>query len=167
MEDIDKLLEDIMTPIIKENKVKDLGKLNKVVDILEGLGFTTTGSIFLYRLGLLDRKPKDIDIVIKDKKQLQPLLDGGKFDFYKIEDKVYFDQADKLVRLSYEDIKVDFFIKEDSSYTLNNDLHIKEILKYKFEIMLNNHNFNKTVLSVETNKETFDKHYNDIKHIFK
>jgi len=146
-------------------------KLNKVVDILEALGFTITGSILLFREGLLDREPKDVDVVIKNKEQLKPLLDGGKFTFYEIEDKVYFDKADKLVRLSYEDVKIDFFIKEDDSYTKNRELHIKEILKYKFEIMLNNYDFNKFNVSeynirFNPNTEAFDKHYIDIQHIF-
>jgi hypothetical protein len=145
-------------------------KLNKVVDILEALGFTITGSIFLFREGLLTREPKDVDVVIKNKEQLKPLLDGGKFTFYEKVDEVYFDKADKLVRLAYDDIKVDFFIKEDDSYTKDRELHIKEILKYKFEIMLARYDFSKNNIFLGINinyiEDTFNKHYKDIQHIF-
>lgn len=147
-------------------------KINKVVNILEALGFIITGSIFLFREGLLNREPKDVDVVIKNKEQLKPLLDGGKFTSYEKVDEVYFDYCDKLVRLSYEDVKVDFFIKEDNSYTKNRELHIKEILKYKFEIMLSNYNFyefgniSKDKELIEREKQIFNKHYNDIQHIF-
>lgn len=143
-------------------------KLNKVVDILEALGFTITGSIFLYRNKLLNREPKDIDVIITDKKQIQPLLDGGKFTFYTDKDEEYFGKEYEIIRLKYDDIKVDFFIRPELDVVNRKDSnsHIKEILKSKFRIMLDNYNFGIEELYSMTNKETFDKHYNDIQFIF-
>lgn len=143
-------------------------KLNKVVDILEALGFTITGSVFLYKEGLLTREPKDVDVIITDKKQIQPLLDGGKFTFFTDKDQEYFGKEYEIIRLKYDDIKIDFFIKPELDIDNRKDKnsHIEEILKSKFRIMLDNYNFGIEELYTITNKEAFDKHYNDIKYIF-